>query len=457
MSNWLKARQTQFGAYAVIYTLIVLGVLVLLNVLATNYSKTYDSTSNKQYSLSDQSLKIARELKKDVTITYFDRQSGFANARLLLDRYATQGSKISVKYVDPEKEPFLAREAGIRQLGVAVVRSGDKREEAKSVTEEEVTSAIIRAIKDGERKVCFTTGNGEASLDEMTPESFSQLKAVMERNNIKPQSVNLLEKVQVPAECTVMVVAGPTGDYPANVAQALKKFVEGGGRAMFLMPAPIQFRRETVSDNAEIGKVLDEWGVKLNGDIVLDLSATAQIYGPAVPLAVFEGSHPIARELKRSAAAMPYSQTMDVTASKGQASVEKLVQSQADAFSKKADSIKGEVAINPEKDKKGPFTLAAAGTYKTGKPNNDGRFVVFGSSGMAGDQYGRLFANRDFFLNSLNWLTADEDLISIRPKDPADQRFQLKGAQTNLLWLVSIIFIPLGVIVAGVSVWWRRR
>ena len=101
--------------------------------------------------------------------------------------------------------------------------------------------------------------------------------------------------------------------------------------------------------------------------------------------------------------------------------------------------------------------MAAAGTYNTGKPNNEGRFVVVGNSRWASNQFLRFNGNRNLMLNMMNWLSSDEDLISIRPKQPEDRRITLNVLQFRWLIFTSQIFLPLIVIVGGVMVWAKRR
>jgi ABC-type uncharacterized transport system involved in gliding motility auxiliary subunit len=115
------------------------------------------------------------------------------------------------------------------------------------------------------------------------------------------------------------------------------------------------------------------------------------------------------------------------------------------------------VDANDPKNKKGPMTIAAAGTYKTGKENSQGRFVVVGSSSWAENSFLRFNGNSDLALNAMNWLSSDEDLISIRPKEKEDRRITMTRAQLSLVRSTSQFLLPLVVIVAGVSVWWRRR
>ena len=85
-SHWLKARQTRYAAYAATYILIVIAAIVVANILADRYNKSYDATSNKRYSLSDQTAKIVKGLKQDATITYFNQSTRFRDGKDLLER-----------------------------------------------------------------------------------------------------------------------------------------------------------------------------------------------------------------------------------------------------------------------------------------------------------------------------------------------------------------------------------
>jgi len=127
-SHWLKARQTKYAAFATAYILIFLAVVVVLNILANRFNKSFDATSNKRYSLSDQTAKIVRGLKQQATITYFNQSTRFREAKDLLDQYANLSPKVKVEYIDPDKNPQAAREAGIRSFGTAVVQIGAKKE-----------------------------------------------------------------------------------------------------------------------------------------------------------------------------------------------------------------------------------------------------------------------------------------------------------------------------------------
>src|SRR5438045_2493718 len=193
-ADWMKTRQTKFTAYATIYILIVIAVLGLVNWLANRHNKSVDTTSTKKFSLSDQTKKVVGNLKDDVKISYFDRSSNFSTAKDLLDRYETLSPKLKVEYIDPDKKPQLAKAAGVKQYGTTFVDIGVKHQEARSMTEEEVTGALIRVLKGGERNVCTVAGSGEPSLDDQGRDGYSGFKTLMESNNYKTRTISLLQK-----------------------------------------------------------------------------------------------------------------------------------------------------------------------------------------------------------------------------------------------------------------------
>src|SRR6202142_3039158 len=205
-NSWMKARQTKFAAYTAVYILIVVAVVGVLNFLANRYDKTYDTTSSKQFTLSDQTIKIAKNLKQDVSISYWDQPTSFQAAHDLLDRYKNLSSKIDVHYEDLEKNITQARAAGVTRRGAVLVDTGTKHQEAKSLSEEEVTGALVRALKTGDRLACFVTGAGEHALDDAERNGYGNLKTLIESNNYKIQTVNLFQKPELPKECTMLVV-----------------------------------------------------------------------------------------------------------------------------------------------------------------------------------------------------------------------------------------------------------
>ncbi len=454
---FLKARQTKYAAYATMYVVVVFAIITVANVLANRYNKSYDSTSNKRYSLSEQTAKIVKGLKQDATITYFDDPGRFPAAKDQLDQYANLSPKVKVSYVDSMKNPQLVRANNVKNPGTAIVQIGDKKQEAKSLTEEGITGAFIRDLKDKTRTICFVTGSGERRIDDSEPSGNSQLKELLSKDEYEAKSISLLEKAEVPAECTVVVVAGPTSDYLQPEVEALKKYVENGGRALFMLDPPLKIGRSEIADNDALAAVLAGWGVTLQKDLILDLNPIGQLMGlgPQVALVRSYASQPIVNDLQGTATGFPLARSMNVK-SEGKSSVDKLFDS-SDSSLATTKLNSPDIDPNDPKNKKGPLTIAAAGTFNTGKENSQGRFVVVGSATWASNSFLRWQGNRDLALNMMNWLASDEDLISIRPKAPEDRKVTMTRAQMSIVRVTSQFVIPLIVIFAGVSVWWRRR
>jgi ABC-type uncharacterized transport system involved in gliding motility auxiliary subunit len=455
--HWLQARQTKYAAYATVYILIVVMAVVVANMLADRYNKSYDGTANKRYSLSEQTAKIVRGLTPDATITYFDQSSRFEHAKDLLDQYANLSRKIHVQYVDPDKKPQLAREAGIRNYGTALVQVGTRREEAKSMTEEGITGAFIRDLKNTTRTVCFVSGSGEHRIDDSDRGGYSRLKDLLGKDEYTAKSIDLLQKAEVPADCTVLVVGGPSRDYQQPEVDAIKKYVEDGGRALFMLDPPLRIGKSEIADNDALTGLLQSWGVTLQKDMILDLNPIGQLagLGPQVALVTRYDPHPIVNELKGTATGFPLARSLEVK-NTDKTTVQKLFDSSETSLATNNLSS-ASVDANDPKNRKGPMTIAAAGSYKTGKDNSQGRFVVVGSSSWAENSFLRFNGNSDLALNAMNWLSSDEDLISIRPKEKEDRRITMTRAQLSLVRSTSQFLLPLVVIVAGVSVWWRRR
>ncbi|MBZ5635258.1 MAG: GldG family protein [Acidobacteriia bacterium] len=450
-----KTHRAANFAQAAVYTVIIVAILGVLNFLAQRYNKSFDATANKKYTLSDQTAKVVKNMKGDLTITYWDRPNGFPNAEDLFNRYKGLSPKVTVEYQDVDKKRTEAIAAGVKSVPTILVKVGNKTETAKSLTEEEVSGAMVRALKGGDRTACFISGFGEGSTTDTTAgEGLGNAKDLTEKNNYKTQVVPLIPKAEIPTDCTILIVAGPKRNYLQPAVDAIKNYVENGGRALIMLDPPLKFKTE-IDDNDGLVAVLDSWGVKMHKDLVLDLSGVGQLFGlgPEFPIVTKYEDHAIVREMKDLPTGFPITRSLEV-AKGDKTMVSALFSTTEDAVA--TDDLKNP-QVNVKSAKRGPWTLGAAGTYTTGKENGNGRFVVVGTSRWIGNGFLSFNGNRDLYLNMLNWLSSDEDLISIRPKDPEDRRLNMNPRQATMLFYGSVVVIPLAIIFAGVGVWWKRR
>ena len=449
-SSFLKARQTRYGAFVALYLVVILAIVIAANWLAAHHDKTVDVTSNKQFTLSDETKKVTGNLKQNVTIYYFGRSDSYDQARDMLDRYKNLSSKVKVDYVDPDKKPDVARVEGATAMGDIILDNGVKKETAKGLTEEELTGALVRVEKNGAKTICFVNGDGEHTLADTGRDGYSTLKGALEKNNYKTDTISLIEKPDIPKTCSVVVVGGPKHDYLQPAIDALKNFVQGGGRVIFNFDPVLNLPEQKMGETPNLAALVEQWGITPNGDVILDLSSASRLFGQISPVVGSYEQHAITRVMGDNATVFPLARSLDV-----KSPAQKLFSTSTDSYSLTNPKL-------PIKDsdlataKKGPFALGAVSTVGPG--TNQGRIVVVGSSTwVANNILSAPVANRDLILNMMNWLTSDEDLISIRPKQMEDRRLNVTGSAMRIMFLTSVIFLPLIVIFSGVSVWWKRR
>jgi len=446
----MASRQAKQGAQAGVYVIVVIAILGVGNWLAKDYNKTLDVTANKRFTLSDQTKKVVGNLKKEINVYYFEKTDRYEQARDMFDRYRNLSSNFKVNYVDPDKRPDVARIEGMRNFGDIIIDSGVKKETAKALTEEELTGALIRALKTGTRTVCFVEGSGEHRVSDTAREGYSTFKDALEKNNYKTQTISLIEKPEVPKACNIVIVGGPKRDYLQPAADALKTYVAGGGNAVVNFDAVLYLPDQKMGDTPNLSALVAEWGVTMKGDVLIDLGSASRLFGQLSPVIGSYESHPITRVMADNASVLPLARSLEV-----KAPAEKLFSTSEGSYSLTNPKLPMKEA-DLDKGAKGPFAVGAAAKIGTG--NTAGRVVVVGSSNWTANFImAAPIANRDLALNVMNWLTSDEDLISIRPKEPEDRRLSVTGGGLRALFFFSIIGLPLFVILTGVSVWWRRR
>jgi ABC-type uncharacterized transport system involved in gliding motility auxiliary subunit len=446
-------QQILTGANFALYSLIVIALIVLVNWFVSNHDKRWDMTPNKKYSLSDQTRKILKGLTKDVTIYAFDQDRNFGARRDVLGMFESASNRVKVKYVDPTRQPALAREFSVRSMGTTVVSAGDRHMEAQGDGEEGITNALVRVLK-GQRMACFIQTHGERNLDSTDRDGYDHFKKQLGDENYQTETLPFLQKMEIPQDCTMVVIAGPQNDYLPPEIDAIHKYLQGGGRALIMLDAGVELPNLT--------KLLSDWGVTARNDLVIDENPVAQIFGtePYMPLIVKYGNSPIVEPLNGKATLFPLSRSLDVSKeSKPGVGVDSLGDTSADSFGV-ADwnpKIK-EIQFHPGKDLKGPLSVAAAGTITgEGEKKTEGRFVVTGTSSIAANSFLGFQSNRDFMMNSINWLSADEDLISIRPTPPESQHLTMNADQMRRVLVLGVFGIPILIVMVGVLVWWQRR
>src|SRR5713226_5934635 len=211
---WAKVtgRGALASGNAVIIAAAALVILGLINVLGSRYETKLDLTANKQYTLSDQSIKVAQALPEAVKVTAWltasdSRRQDFQT--LLNDYSSRSGGKLTSEIIDPDVRAADARAAGITATGTIVYEMGGKKQESTGTTESDVSTALVK-LERPEKKIYFTTGHGERALDGTGPADYSQLKTALEKDNFTTAPLSLLTARAVPDDAAEIVIGGPT-------------------------------------------------------------------------------------------------------------------------------------------------------------------------------------------------------------------------------------------------------
>jgi ABC-type uncharacterized transport system involved in gliding motility auxiliary subunit len=465
VGTFVGQRSTRYGANAIIYSIIFVLILVAVNYVSTQHHARLDLSAEKIYSLSTQSTNVVKNLKKPLKIYGFFAGGDNPTARQLYEEYAYASPKVTFQLVDPDRNPELAERYKVSALNTTHLQYGGDDGEGTNVTElteEAITNAIVRVTKTTKKTICFLDGHGEADPDDATGQNgFGSLKTALEGEGFQTKKVPLATQAAVPDECTILAIAGPVKPLDPHEVDAINAFVNKGGRAMVMFRAP---RPNNEVDENALAKLVEKWGAAAGTDIVVD-QVTRLFAAPALgisPLVQNYGTHPITRGFKERTI-WPMTRSLDPTANPlpGITVTPLAMTSETSWAETDIDGIfkRQEAKLDPA-DKRGPIDVAVAvdaDMSKNGSGKGQARIVVFGSTDFADNQWvGQLF-NRDFFVNSADWLSGEENQISIRPKQLRSSRFRLTADQFTIVFILSVLLLPEMLLIAGIVVWWERR
>src|SRR4051812_40653306 len=245
IAAYFQKRNARYAAMTGVSVLVVIGLLVAVNYLSNRRNKRWDLTSNKQYSLSDQSVKLLKGLDAPVKVRVFDKETEFERYRTRLGAYEYQSDKkMSVDYVDPDRHPLDAKQYDVQTYGTIVLEYKGRREKVASDGEQDVTSSLMKAINPQEKKVYFLSGHGEkdpASSDQRT--GYSGVADALKADNYQFEKLVLAQTNMIPADATALVIAGPKTDLLQNEATLISEYLTKGGKLLVLLDPPDDIKK----------------------------------------------------------------------------------------------------------------------------------------------------------------------------------------------------------------------
>lgn len=443
----LTGRPVKYGSNAVVMSLAFIGILGFINFLSVKNNREYDLTETGQFTLSEQTVQILEKLDRPVQVIGFFQTNDYRSkwAKDYLERYSQYTDHLTYEFHDPNVEPALARSFDLSNYGLVFV-SGSNHYETSGVDEQTITGGLLRVTSDAGKKVYFITGHGEPSISDTAPKGYSKVKQALERENYIVEEINLAAITgAVPADAAVLILAGPDRRLLDTEVQLIGDWMAADGKLMVLAdplePAPLP-------------QVLQKYGLVMGNGLVVDLKNYLVSLAPTAPVVVKYPYHEITRDLNGYLTFFPLARSLTISSTQESNHYATAILSTSPSSWAEVNLESSPLEYNEGVDSPGPINIGVAAEDR----ESGARLVVFGSAGfVANENLLDEVANRDLFINAVNWLAEEDDLISIRPKRPTDRRLFLTPLQNNITIFTTLVVIPASVFAAGIAIWWKRR
>ena len=470
--NFFASRQLRYGINVALSILGVIGIAVFVNVIVVQrFDKRVDLTALKRHTLSERTKQILKNLDKNIQVTaFFNNNDPYLteSAKELLALYQRETDLLTVSFKNPYIDVALTTKYNITISGTTVFESAERQEKVTAVDEQKFTGALLKLIQNRIKKVYFMIGHGEREIDDLSPAGYSGVKTVLENQHYAASPLSLLTRPAIPVDCELLVIAAPKTPLEPNEIRTVEKYLAQNGKLLLLLdPSP-----SAVDVNNGLVQLMKRWGVTIGNDLVFDRAPSrfAILMGPSAPVPDFE-FHEITRFMPQSRLPFPYTRSITpMTNIKANLSVKSLARTGPEKgvswgeTEREADNTFSRNDYTLGVDTPAPVSLAVAVEKKTDRNTTSGqghkdavtteekqtRIVIFGGSQFATNVFSRVGLNYNLLLSTINWLTAEEDLIAIPQADSQQQALrQMTGQDARLVQLTSIFLIPFIVFTAG--------
>jgi ABC-type uncharacterized transport system involved in gliding motility auxiliary subunit len=330
-------------------------------------------------------------------------------------------------------------------------------------------------VKEDRPKIYFIEGHGEKSLGNTDVLGISAIEQRLKNSGNQVEGLSLIGLDKMPEDLDLFVVAGPTKGFQDEEIDLMLNYLKNGGRGLFLLDPDM-----TQRVSRKLPARLSEFGIQVTNSVVLDpLNRIRSL--ASFSIQNYPGSHPITNNfdfitlfslVSAVSPSKPMPEGMTATA---------ILKASQRSWGETDFSVFSQDGGMPEKNinegdigSPAPFGVAASGRLKKGDGAEEGetdpkgeealdesskqrdtRLVVVGDSEFITNQFAGTYGNHDLFLNMVNWLTSNEDLISIRPRE--EKRVTLNPSGLSLLALRWVTFAIIPLFFVGIAIWLYRR
>lgn len=435
------------------FLVTALVVAIGIDVAAQRTRTVVDLTEDRSLSLTSQTESVVRAVRRPTSITAFLRPDDAerASGAALLLRYQRLSPKVRFRVLDPRTASGELRRLGVDlDVSAVAIAQADEVEFATTLTEQDLTAALVRLARGRSAEVCFTSGHGEAATDDDGPLGLARAGELLVANGYRLRDVDLLTAASIPSSCDAVVVAAPQAGL-GETASVLRNWLRADGRLLVLSDP------SAPPDDALSG-VAEELGLGIRRGLVLEGDPTLAL--PDDPTAPIVRSYSSASPIVRKLPPTFFPGLQEVVVGEdvpGEGlTVARLADTSPTSYLETEPLTS---TFDPASDVRGPITIAAAAdaTRVDGDTVRRRRAVVVGDVDFATNAVLDQAANSTFLVRTLDWLTLDEDLVVLSANLPRSRPLTMTTQRVAYARFVSLAVLPGLFLVAGALVWAFRR
>ena len=469
----ISKKHIKNGSYTMVMSVIFIAVVIVINMIVSTIPSKYseiDISSQKLYSIGDETKEMLKDLEKDVTI-YQIAQSGSEDENIsnLLKKYEDESKHIKVEQKDPVVNPKFVSQYTSDDLSAnsLIVVCGDRNkvidynnmyetsidyQTYSSQTtgfdgEGQITSAIGYVTSENLPVLYTVEGHGEKDMD-------SSVKEDIEKANMDIKSLNLLTEGSVPDDADCLFIDSPSTDFSSDEKDAIIEYLEDGGKAMI-------FSDYTTEDMPNFDAILENYGVQRVDGVVFE--GDNQHYAMQMPYYLVPTINSTDASSETASAGYyvlaPYAQGIkkldDV---RDTVTIESILTTSDQAYSK--TDLNSNTIEKEDGDVEGPFDLGVSITESL-DDDKETQIVYYSTSNLMDSQTNQMVSggNEKLIMESLKWMTDTEESASISiPSKSLEVSYLTITDYDAAFWKIcTIALIPGLFLVIGFVVWIKRR
>lgn len=427
------------------FVVLLLVVAGLLMAASRTYHRQFDWTHSGRNTLSPASISLLERLEGPVTITAYatERRELRKGLSELVARYQRHKDDLVLDFVNPDQEPTRARDANVQFDGELVIEYRGNAEQVKQASEEAVTNALARLARSGEKQVVFLGGHGERNPEGAANHDYAHWATQLRKRGLKAKTV-ILSEGKIPANTSVLVIAGPRANLLRGEIKQIEKYVNEGGNLLWLAEP---------GEQRGLDALAELLGIELLPGTVVDPASQALTgTDPTFLVATNFGTHAATQGLTL-VTLFPQSAGLRVNAPKGWQSAV-LLDTHTSAWVE-TGPLEGQIGYDKGRDVAGPVNIAVALTREIN--DREQRVLVLGDGDFLSNSFLGNGGNLQLGMNLINWASHEDLHIDLPTRTAPDTSLALSQWAQAGIALGSLLALPLALVLAGSGIWWRRR